>query len=72
MAKKINYPDHINYPRTRKPKITNPWAHQTGVHTNITRDGMFHAKRPGWRTSKTGRRYWESRKTRSDARGGWT
>lgn len=32
-------------------------------------DRMLKAKPPGWRTSKSKKRYWESRKNRSDQLG---
>ena len=37
--------------------------------TTIWIDRLLDAKLPGWRTSKKGKRYFENRKNRSDAKG---
>lgn len=40
---------------------------QTGTRKSLIRDASRSAKLPGKRISKTGKRYWETRKNRSDA-----
>ncbi len=42
--------------------------HQTGGTTRWL-DMMLPAKKPGWRISKTGHRYYEARRNRSDMPG---
>ena len=42
--------------------------HQTGK-TTLWLDMMLPAKKPGWRTSKKGNRYYEARRNRSDMPG---
>jgi hypothetical protein len=42
---------------------------QTGKRKDVHLDRMLPATIPGWRTSKSGNRYFEARKNRSDARG---
>lgn len=37
--------------------------------TDISIDKLYKAKLPGWRKSKSGKRYFENRKNRSDKRG---
>lgn len=39
--------------------------HQTGK-SNRTRDKKRKAKKPGWRKSKSGKKYFENRRNRSD------
>lgn len=41
---------------------------QTGK-TNIHFDKLLKAKPPGWRKSRSGKKYFEARKNRSDLRG---
>jgi len=43
--------------------------HQSGKRMDLARDRSRHALNPGWRISKTGHRYFESRKNRSDLKG---
>ena len=59
-----------SYPEYRKKKVSNEFYHQTGKIVSVVRDVSIKAKTPGWRKSKAGSWYWESRKNRSDARGG--
>ena len=42
---------------------------QTGVRRSLRLDKMRKAKIPGWRRSKSGGKYFESQKNRSDIRG---
>lgn len=42
---------------------------QTGKRFSIKRDRARKAKPPGYRISKSGKRYYEARKNRSDRRG---
>jgi len=42
---------------------------QTGKIKDIHLDRMLKAKSPGWRISKTGHKYFETRKNRSDKKG---
>lgn len=41
---------------------------QTGK-SDLKFDKLLKAKEPGWRTSKSGKRYFEARKNRSDLKG---
>ena len=43
--------------------------HQSGKIVSLSRDRSRHAMTPGWRLSKNGNRYFESRKNRSDKKG---
>ncbi len=52
--------------RTRTRKKT---YKQTGTRKSIKADRQRKAKLPGWRISKSGRRYFENRKNRSDKKG---
>lgn len=45
-----------------------PTAKQTGFRKSISRDLQRKAKSAGWRTSSTGKRYYEARRNRSDVR----
>lgn len=42
---------------------------QTGSRKSIKIDRKIKAKAPGWRISKSGRRYKETRRNRSDKKG---
>ena len=52
--------------KTKKGKRT---VTQTGTRKSVAQDGARKAKPPGQRTSKTGKKYYEGRKNRSDKKG---
>jgi len=57
-----------NQPKARVDKVLRVLP-QTGKIKSIARDAARKAKAPGLRISKTGKKYWESRKSRSDVPG---
>lgn len=52
--------------KTKKGKRT---VKQTGTRKSVAQDRARKAKPPGKRISKTGKKYYESRKNRSDKKG---
>jgi len=57
-------------PQVQKKGVEKISPQQTGKRESIPRDAGRIAKAPGWRTSKkTGKRYYEGRKNRSDVVG---
>jgi len=42
---------------------------QTGFRKSLRLDRLFRAKRPGYRRSASGKKYYESRRNRSDKKG---
>jgi transposase-like protein len=60
-CKECKYKFSLNAFRTGR----HPFVHQTG-RTTVAIDRPRRAKRPGKRISKTGNKYWEFRRNRSD------
>lgn len=52
----------------RVARVTKVCSYQTG-HTNTRIDREHHALQPGMRVSRTGKKYFENRRNRSDVRG---
>lgn len=55
--------------KLKEPQVVTVQSYQTGKTKNILMDRKRKALPPGWRISKSGKRYYESRKNRSDMPG---
>ena len=53
----------------RKPKVISVYKYQTGTRKSVKVDRKRKALPPGKRMSKTGRKYTETRRNRSDKKG---
>ena len=56
--------------RTKGPRVLKKVNYQTGKRKSVKKDKARKALAPGKRVSKSGRIYWETRRNRSDLKGG--